>query len=128
MNLLMDHPRKLFFRYLFPAISSTLVTSIYILVDTMIVGRGVGADALVALNLMLPLFAVFFAIGLLFGVGGGVLFSNANGSGDKELANQYFTVALLGVSVVSGICSLLASVFFKELAYFLGSNNQNIGL
>ena len=47
--------RSVFFSYLAPSVSATLVTSIYILADTMMIGRGVGASGIAALNLLLPL-------------------------------------------------------------------------
>ena len=50
---------KLFFRYLIPSIMGTMVTSIYILADTIIIGKRIGIDAIAALNLILPLFNVF---------------------------------------------------------------------
>ena len=74
-NLLEEPVKKLFLRYLMPSISATLVTSIYILADTLMIGRGVGAIGIAALNLLLPLYSLFFGTGMLFGVGGGVLLS-----------------------------------------------------
>jgi Na+-driven multidrug efflux pump len=41
-NLLEGPIKALYRKYLFPSISATLVTSIYILADTMMIGRGVG--------------------------------------------------------------------------------------
>ena len=40
-NLLEGPIKALYRKYLFPSISATLVTSIYILADTMMIGRGV---------------------------------------------------------------------------------------
>lgn len=47
---------KLFFQYLIPAVSGTMVSAVYILADTIIIGKGIGATALAALNIVLPLF------------------------------------------------------------------------
>ena len=79
LNLLEEPVPKLFIKYLMPSISATLVTSIYILADTLMIGRGVGAVGIAALNLLLPLFSLFFGTGMLFGVGGGVLLSISKG-------------------------------------------------
>ena len=68
-NLTTESVSKLFFRYLIPAIMGTMVTSIYVLADTIIIGKGIGIDAMAALNIVLPLFNIFFGNGLLFGVG-----------------------------------------------------------
>ena len=45
---------KLFFRYLVPSICGTMVTSIYVLADTIIIGKGIGTDAMAALILPSP--------------------------------------------------------------------------
>lgn len=94
VDLLQDPPRKLFFKYLIPSISATMVTSIYLLADSIMIGKGLGEIAIAALNLVLPLFNVMFGTGALFGVGGGVLFSVATGNRDLERARRYFTLAV----------------------------------
>ncbi|MCM1494655.1 MAG: hypothetical protein NC089_02525 [Bacteroides sp.] len=70
LDLLKDKPQRLFFSYLLPSMCSNVFTSIYVITDTMMVGHGVGKEGLVALNLLLPMFNVFFAFGYMFGVGG----------------------------------------------------------
>ena len=81
-SLTTESVSKLFFRYLIPSIMGTMVTSIYVLADTIIIGKGLGIDAMAALNIVLPLFNIFFGNGLLFGVGGSVLMPIARGRGD----------------------------------------------
>lgn len=94
-DLLQDSPRRLFFQYLIPSISATMVTSIYLLADSIMVGKGIGELAIAALNLVLPLFNILFGTGALFGVGGAVLFSVATGNRDTDRARRYFTLAVL---------------------------------
>ena len=91
-NLLTESVSKIFFRYLIPAILANMVTSIYILADTIIIGKGIDTLAMAALNIILPLFNIFFGVGLLFGVGGSVLMSIARGRGDEQLGKCYFTL------------------------------------
>lgn len=62
VNLLQDSPRKLFFQYLIPSVSATMVTSIYLLADSIMIGKGLGEIAIAALNLVLPLFNILFAL------------------------------------------------------------------
>ena len=81
----MTKPVKgLFFHYLIPSIMGTMVTSIYVLADTIIIGKGLGSVAMAALNIALPIYNVFFGLGLLFGVGGSVLMSIFRGRGEKK--------------------------------------------
>ena len=50
INMLESPVRQVFFSYLVPSISATLVTSIYILADTMMIGRGVGGSGIAAMK------------------------------------------------------------------------------
>jgi len=126
MDFLEENIAALFFKYLIPSISASLVTSIYILVDTIIVGKGIGADAVAALNIILPLFSVFFGTGLLFGVGGAVLMSFYNGSGNTKKANIYFTISLLAAVFMIVVYVVLGITCFDKIAYALGATEVTI--
>lgn len=76
--------RQLFFHYLIPAICGTMVTSIYVLADTIFIGKRLGATALAALNISLPIYNIFFGLGLLSGVGGSVPSAVENHKRKKE--------------------------------------------
>lgn len=128
MDLLRDPPGQLFRRYLAPSVSASLVTSIYILADTMMIGRGVGAEALAALNLVLPLFALLFACGMLFGAGGGVLYSVARGAGDEAYAQTVWTTALYCVSVTAVCATVICVVFLTPICHLLGADESNLGM
>ena len=115
--------KKLFFHYLLPSICGTMVTSIYVLADTIIIGKGIGIDAMAALNIVLPLFNIFFGTGLLFGVGGSVLMSIARGRGEKETGHRYFSMAVLLNIVTCLIYMLLFLLFMEPIARFLGATD-----
>lgn len=128
MDLLRDEPRGLYVKYLAPSVSASLVTSIYILADTIMVGRGCGAEALAALNLVLPLFAVLFACGMLFGVGGGVLYSVARGSEDEARAQSVWSTAVVLAVVTAAVLTVLGLIFLRPLAYQLGADETNLDM
>ncbi|WP_124065934.1 MATE family efflux transporter [Clostridium sp. E02] len=122
LNILEDSVNKLFLRYLIPSISATLVTSIYILADTLMIGRGVGAIGIGALNILLPLFSLYFATGLLFGTGGGVLMSISKGRKDEKGAEEYFTISFLLATLFSVFYVTSGQLFFDPFTKFLGRN------
>ena len=126
LDLLHDDPRKLFFKYLIPSISATMVTSIYLLADSIMIGKGLGEIAIAALNLVLPLFNILFGTGALFGVGGGVLFSVAMGNHDPERAKRYFTLAVL-LNGSFMLLYLLCGIFLLEpILYLLGASETTM--
>lgn len=128
VSLLQEDTKKLFFKYLLPSISATLVTSIYVLADTIMIGQGIGASGMAALNYILPVFTLFFGTGLLLGVGGAVLMSVSNGRGDKQMANTYFTSSAIWGAIIALLYMVLGSIFLEPIGYMLGSDASNIDL
>ncbi len=123
MDLLNDSPRKLFFKYLIPSVSATMVTSIYLLADSIMVGKGIGELAIAALNLVLPLFNLLFGTGALFGVGGGVLFSVAMGNNDHDRAKRYFTLALLLNVGFAIFYFIIVNTFLMQILDLMGATD-----
>lgn len=126
-NEFLEKPvRQLFFRYLIPSIFATMVTSIYVLADTIIIGKGLGATAMAALNIALPVYNIFFGLGLLFGVGGSVLMSICRGKGRKETADAYFSASLLLTLGFFLICLIFCTIFMEDIAWLLGATEETI--
>lgn len=125
-NLLTESVSKIFFRYLIPAILANMVTSIYILADTIIIGKGIDTLAMAALNIILPLFNIFFGVGLLFGVGGSVLMSIARGRGDEQLGKCYFTLSVILNAITCLILTVLLWIFMEPVVLFLGATNATL--
>ena len=120
IDLLHDPVRKVFINYLIPSVSATMVTSIYILADTMMIGRGVGANGLAALNILLPMYSTFYGFGMMCGIGGSVLFGFSRGKGEEKEARGYFTTALVLAAILAVLSVVLCNVFFEPLLDFLG--------
>ena len=125
-NLLTGPVSKIFFRYLIPAILANMVTSIYILADTIIIGKGIDTLAMAALNIILPLFNIFFGVGLLFGVGGSVLMSIARGRGDEQLGKCYFTLSVILNAITCLILTILLWIFMEPVVHFLGATEATL--
>lgn len=118
--------RQLFFHYLIPAICGTMVTSIYVLADTIFIGKQLGATALAALNISLPIYNIFFGLGLLSGVGGSVLMSICRGKSQKEEGNTYFTTALLLNFALLLISMTVCVLFMEDIAWLLGGTEETL--
>ncbi len=74
MNLLQDNVRKLYFKYFGAAFGSAMVSSIYGLVDTAVVGQSLGPNGTGALAVVAPLWNLIYSLGLLTGIGGSDLY------------------------------------------------------
>lgn len=118
--------KQVFMRYLVPSVFATMVTSIYVLADTIIVGKGIGTIAVAALNIVLPLYNIFFGLGLLFGVGGSVLMSILRGEGDEKGANAYFSTSLVAMCVVLALSLAFFTAFMEKIAIVFGGTPETM--
>lgn len=127
MNLLKDDVKKIYFKYLLAAFGSTLISSIYSLVDLAVVGQYHGPIGTAALAVVAPIWNIIYSLGLLFGIGGAIIISQLKGKGvDSKSRNQYFTIALIGSIVFAVICWILFFIFEDEILLFFGAKTDEI--
>lgn len=112
--------RKLFFPTLLGLISSVLLN----LADGIFVGRGVGSDALAAINIAAPVFQISTGIALMFGSGMSIVTAVHMGKGNYKAANinmtQAFTVGLLLMAVI--VCAI--DFFPHKTAVLFGGSEK----
>ncbi len=123
MDLLKDNLKKIYLRFLIPSLGSAMVMSIYTLTDAIVIGKGVGADALAALSLTTPLLCILMSMGILFGVGGSVQMSVCRGTGNTEKANRYFTLSFAVLLGVAMILWLIYGTGMPVLLRLMGGND-----
>ena len=122
MNLLKDDLKKLYFKVLIPSLGSAMVMSIYTLTDAIVIGKGVGADALAALSITTPLLCILMSTGILFGVGGSVQMSVHRGSGNTMKSNRYFTVSFMMIAAITALLWILYGACMPSLLRLMGAN------
>ena len=124
MDLLKDNVQKIYFRYLAAAFGSALITSVYSVVDTAMVGQYHGPNGTAALAVVAPVWNVIYSLGLLTGIGGSVLLSMRRGqhTASNGSENEYFTVAV-GFSAILAVFTWAAILFFeKPILTFFGAD------
>lgn len=127
MDLLKSNVNKIFFKYLFAAIGSALITSIYSIVDCIMVGQYEGPDGTSALAVVMPIWNMMFAFALLFGLGGSVLMSNLRGKGMHRQGNAMFTSSFICVCAITAIMLPIFIVFDAPLLKLFGAgDNQHV--
>lgn len=115
-----------FLHFTIPSILSMLAFSLYTMVDGMFVAKGVGEEALAAVNLSSPYNAAMFASGLLIAVGMSTVISIRLGKGEKETASQLFTQNLMVSSAAALLISLLTLTHLEAVALFLGATPDTL--
>lgn len=113
---------RLFMKYALPGVVGLLFLGIQSVIDGIVLGRFVGANALASVNLVLPCYSLISAFAIVMGIGGQTLVSISLGRGDKQEANNALRsvfVFLLGMSVVVSLVIFLSA---GKIASFLGAN------
>lgn len=101
---------KQFTKYVSQNMLGMLGMSLYILADTYFISKAVGSNGITALNLVLPLYNLIFAIGAMIGVGSAIRFVIERGKKNPD-ADGYFFHAL--------ICAFFISLIFVFIGIFL---------
>ena len=128
MDLLTGNVKKLYFRYLGAAFGSAIISSIYGLVDTAMVGQYHGPQGAAAMAVVAPVWNIIYSLGLLAGIGGSVLFSTARGQGQSRREREYFSAALLGVSGLAIISWLVIFLLDAPLLTLFGADQTLLPL
>ncbi|WP_144509770.1 MATE family efflux transporter [Bacillus sp. FJAT-22090] len=116
--------KKLFLSYLIPSLLGMLLMSVNILVDGIFVSNGIGSEALVGINIALPIFSILLSISLWIGMGGATLYSISIGENNKQKARSTFTQSFFLAIIVVGILVILSLWKQKEIAYLFGASDE----
>lgn len=115
---------KLFRMMFIPTLLGMILSATINIADGIFVGRGVGSDALAAVNIVAPFFMLATGIGLMFGVGASIVASIHLSHQKVKVANINITQALSVSLCIMLSLSLLVMTFRAEVALLLGSSEQ----
>ena len=119
-----DNMRNSFFKYVFFNIVSTLGVSVYILIDTYFISKGMGADGLASLNLCLPVFNFINGFGLMLGMGGGSRFSMMYCRTERCETDKIFTNSFYAALAISAVFEVIGLFFSRQFTVFLGADSS----
>ena len=117
-----ERRRSEFFKYVIPSIGAMLVTSLYVVVDGIFVGQGIGANALAAINIAGPFIMTIVAMTMMMTVGGATLTAISLGQKKVDQANEYFSVSMKMIISFSLLMMLISVLFPKPIVRLLGAN------
>ena len=114
-------------RYAIPAVIAMTASSLYNMVDSIFIGRGVGPLAIAGLAITFPVMNLSAAFGAMIGVGGSTMISVKLGQKDNEtavrvLGNVVTLNVLLGV-----LFGGLAIIFLNPILRFFGASDNTLG-
>ena len=119
---------RLFRKLFIPTLLGMVFSALFIITDGIFVGRGIGSDALAAVNITAPIFLVNTGMALMFGIGASVVASIHLSHGKLKVARINITqsvIAYLFVTMI-GIISIMCN--YEATARLLGASNRLLPL
>lgn len=111
---------KLFRILFFPTLAAMVFDALFVIIDGIFIGHGVGPAGIAAISIVSPLFSVVSGTGLMFGIGASVAASISMakkhvGEADR-IVTQAFTAGILLIAVIAALCFC----FTENIVDFLG--------
>lgn len=116
----------LILKYSLPAIASSLVNSIYNVVDQIFVGNSVGELGNAATNVVFPLVLIVAALAMTFGVGGASAFSLYLGSKEEQKAKSVAGTSLTLTLLTGVVLAVLTLLFLRPILTAFGGRGQTL--
>ena len=114
-------PWKLILLFSLPLMLSNALQQVYTLVDTAVVGRFIGVEALASLGAADWLNWLVVGIPAGFAQGFGILFSHCFGAGDREQLRRAIAMALLLAAMISAVTLAVGEIFLAPVLRLLGT-------
>ena len=109
MNLekIKDNIPQTVLTYAVPSIVAMILTSLITIVDGLFIGNYIGKDAIVAVNLGLPILYLYLGLGIMIGVGGSAIAAKLLGGRQREesiaVFNQTIATTIISLFLISGV-------------------------
>ena len=117
---------RLLIQYSVPAIIASVATSLYNIVDSIFIGRGVGAMAIAGLAITFPLMNLVIAFCTLIAVGGATISSIFLGQKNISRATDVVNNVALLCLIHSVIFGGLTLIFLDKILLFFGATPETL--
>lgn len=118
---------RLLVQYSVPAIIASVVTSLYNIIDSIFIGRGVGPMAIAGLAITFPLMNLVVAFCTLIAVGGATISSIFLGQKNIDRATDVVNNVMVLCLIHSVIFGGITLIFLDPILYFFGATDETIG-
>lgn len=119
--------KKLFRQMLVSQIVSVMTVTLCLLIDSIMIGRFLGVDAMSAYGLSTPLLLMFAAFGAFISTGVQVLCGKTMGAGDRVATDACFTASALLVAGISVVGLAVIFSFLSPITTMLGAGHPGPG-
>ena len=117
---------KKLLRFILPSVVMMIFTSIYGVIDGLFISNFVGKTSFAAVNLIIPVLMLLGALGFMIGTGGSAIVSKTLGEGNREKANQYFSMLVYITLLIGVILTVIGLVWIRPIAIAMGAEGSMI--
>ena len=128
MDLLRDKIKPIYLKLLYSSVGSALITSIFAIVDAMMVGNYHGPDGTASLAVFNPVWSFVYSLAIISSIGGSVLYAKLRGEENEEKANEYFSITIIFGIFLSIVAFLIIVLFEEPLFRFFGADDNLLNL
>lgn len=109
-----------------PSIVSMIMVLLYNLADTFFIGQTKDAYMVAAVSVATPVFLIFMAVGMLFGIGGTSLISRMLGEGREEKAKKTSSFCFWTGLTIGIIAMVFIWIFVEPLCRLVGASDDTM--
>lgn len=117
---------KLILKYSLPAIASSLVSSIYNIVDQIFVGQKMGEQGNAATNVAFPLVMIITTLAMTFGAGSAASFSLYLGQKEEKKARSVVGNGMTLMILCGILVAVVSLIFLRPLLIAFGGRGQTL--
>lgn len=111
-------------RFTLPSITMMIFTAIYGVVDGFFVSNYAGKTPFAAVNLIIPVLLGLGCVGFMFGTGGGALIAKTMGQGDRQRANDIFSMIVYVSAAIGVVLAGLGFLILRPAAVLMGAEGE----
>ena len=112
------------FRFTAPSVVMMVFSSVYGVVDGLFVSNFAGKTPFAAVNLIMPFLMIISTIGFMFGTGGSALIAKTLGEGNRERANQIFSMLIYATVIGGAALTVLGELLMRPVAMWMGADGE----
>lgn len=111
-------------RFTLPSITMMIFTAVYGVVDGFFVSNYAGKTPFAAVNLIIPVLLGLGCVGFMFGTGGSALIAKTMGQGDRERANDIFSMIVYVSAAIGVVLAGLGFLILRPAAVLMGAEGE----
>ena len=109
-----------------PTTIGMLVNSLYNIVDTIFIGKGVGTLAIAAIGIVFPIQMIIMSLAQLIGLGSASIISRSLGKKDFERAGLTIGNSFIAITILGIVFSVVIFIFMNPILRLFGATENII--